>query len=454
MERGEGDEGKELRAALKFQDFLTPTRTILDARRGALPLRCRKYLGPGGFLFLLALGLLLPGGCAEVTRPTPTEHEQEAAQLEAIRRHPHQTWSQERVSRVFIRLLATLPQIHGRTYPFLGFNWWVTATGRVAVDNVWYPSPAQEAGLKQGDVILAVNNWPLPSWAPEWDKNVRATRDAFHDFLVVSRIRQERQYRSKRTHHDVILFMLPGELLAAIMLDLKHIGMEAQGQYLTGPVELLIQREEKKFTLTLYPQHLPAEYGILINTQDRKINAYAAPGRIILTQRLANFCLNDHELAVVVGHELAHQALGHLVRGAAHRELGKALGEIVTAFSTLSLRNVLDWRHFMVEPDVRRVAADAVVSVFSRDDEREADTYGLWYAFQAGYDINAALALWERLASVDEKDPFLSTYFLDSHPAPLERQTRLKRVAKYFKAGRAAEVFLQTADLDRRPPPP
>ena len=72
--------------------------------------------------------------------------------------------------------------------------------------------------------------------------------------------------------------MLPGELLAAILLDLKHIRMETQERYLTGPVELLVDREGQKSTLTLYPQRLPAEYAILVQTQDRKINAYAAPG--------------------------------------------------------------------------------------------------------------------------------------------------------------------------------
>ena len=70
----------------------------------------------------------------------------------------------------------------------------------------------------------------------------------------------------------------------------------------------------------------------------------------------------------------------------------------------------------------------------------------------AGYDIDAAPAFWERVAAVDEKDPFLRTYFLDSHPDPLERMIRLKKVAKYFKAGRAAEVFLPSAHLNRQPP--
>lgn len=407
-----------------------------------------------GKTLILGLCLLALAGCAEVTRPTPTEHEQEAAQLDAARRHPHKTWALERVSRVFIRLLATVPQVHGRTYPFLGFNWWLTATGKIAVDNVWNPSPAHDAGLRQGDVILAVNNWPLPVWVEEWDRNIRATQDIFHDLFLVARItRYKQRSQYKRLHPVTYPLMLPGELLAAIMLDLKHIGMEARGRYLTGPVEFLIQRDEEKFSITLYPQHLPAEYGILINPKDSHINAFAAPGRIILTQRLVNFCLNDHELALVVGHELAHHAMGHLVRGASHKELGQALGEIIAAFSTLSLSNILDWKHFTVDPDVRRVAQDAVVSVFSRDDEREADAYGLWYAHQAGFDIDAGLAFWERLAAVDAKDPFLRTYFLDSHPDSLERLSRLKRTAQYFKAGRAAEVFLQTADLDRKPAP-
>ena len=103
---------------------------------------------------------------------------------------------------------------------------------------------------------------------------------------------------------------------------------------------------------------------------------------------------------------------------------------------------------------MRQVAQNAVVSVFSQDEEREADIYGAWYAFQAGYDLDRGAAVWERVAAVDEKDPFLTTYFLASHPAPMERLARLKLVAQYFKAGRAAEVFLQTADLNRRPPPP
>ncbi len=404
-------------------------------------------------LVLLVLGLWLLSGCAEVTRPTPTVSEIEACQLAALRRHPHNPWVLERASRVFLRVLATLPQVHGRTYPFLGFNWWVTETGKIAVDNVWRPSPAAEAGLRQGDVILAVNNWPLYPWVADWDQAVKTTRDLCRDVLWVS---NARTYRDKGLSQHLLVSVLPGELLVAILLDLKHIAMETRGRYVTGPVELFVARDGEKFALTLYPQHLPADYAILVDSSDWQINAYAAPGRVILSRRLVSFCLNDDELAMVVGHELAHQALGHLVRGAGYRGSGLALGKVwklMGGFATQTLSRLTNWRQFIwVDEESPAAVEEAVVSVFSREDEREADAYGLWYAYQAGYDVERALAFWERLACVDEKDPFRRTYFLEGHPASMERLARLKRLARCFKGGRAAEVFLQSADLDLKPP--
>ena len=175
---------------------------------------------------------------------------------------------------------------------------------------------------------MAVNNWSLPTWVEGWDKAIGTTRGIFQDFNLFGRTGSGGR-SSYGSNKYAISYVLPGELLAAIMLDVKHIRMETQERYLTGPVELLVDREGQKLTLTLYPQRLPAEYAVLVKTQDRKINAYAAPGQIILTQRLVSFCLNDDELALVVGHEMAHQVLGHLIRGAAHREMGQLVGEAI-----------------------------------------------------------------------------------------------------------------------------
>jgi Zn-dependent protease with chaperone function len=416
----------------------------------------RPGTGPGragrGVCLALSLGLALLAGCAEVTRPTPTAQEVEEVQLAAVQRHPHKSWALERVSRVFLRQLAVLPQIHGRTYPFLGFDWWVTESGKVVIDNVWQPSPAHDAGLRQGDVLVAVNNWPIHPWVRDWDEKTRMARDLVRDAFWVS----SRPRYGRKPPEQLTVFQLPGEVLVALMLEIKYIRMESRERYLTGPVELLVEREGERFPVTLYPQHLPADYAILVDTQDNRINAYAAPGRVILTRRLVSFCLNDDELAVVVGHELAHQAHGHLTRGAGHRRVGGLAGQVwhlAGAFATRSLQGLVNFRRVVWrEERLPGVLDDAVVSAFSREDEREADTYGLWYAYLAGFNLQRGLAVWERLGAVVQ-DPFERTYFLDHHPAPLERLARLQKVASYFTAGKAAEVFLQSPDLNRRPGP-
>jgi Zn-dependent protease with chaperone function len=391
--------------------------------------------------------LLLVGGCAQVTRPKPTVAEIEEAQVSASRRYPYKTWSLDRASRVFIRLLATVPQTRGQSYPFLGFNWWITEGNRVVIDNVWQPSPAHDVGLKQGDIILGINNWPIEPWLAKWDERIRAVREVSHDlFWGQKRVR----YGQRGLTPNLNLLALPGEILVALMLDARNVAMETRPRYLSGPVEMQVLREGKQLRFTLYPQHLPAEYAIMVDTHDRTINAYAAPGRVILTSRLVSFCMNDDELALVEGHEMAHQALGHLTRGAGQGRLGGMAGKVwnltglfaTQAISKLANLSTAFWFKDNTPPSVR----DAVVSTFSRDDEREADIYGMWFAYQAGYDIERGLLVWERLGAVGH-DPFEKTGFLDNHPPPMERLARLKIAARYFKDGRAAEVLLQSPNL-------
>ena len=406
-----------------------------------------------GLSAALVLALLLLAGCAQVTRPTPMPAEVEEAQLAASRRYPYKTWSMDRVSQVFIRLLATVPQNRGQSYPFLGFNWWITEPGRIVIDNVWRPSPAADVGLKQGDIILGINNWPIEPWVAKWDEKIRAVREVSKDMFWG----QRRVYYGQRgLTPNLNLLALPGEILVALMLDARNVAMETRGHYLSGPVEMLVLREGQKLSFTLYPQHLPAEYAVMVDSHNQKLNAYAAPGRVILTSRLVNFCMNDDELALVEGHEMAHQTLGHLTRSAGQNRLGGMAGKVwnlagLFATQTIgklaNLNSAFWFKDTTTPPSVR----DAVASSFSREDEQEADIYGMWFAHQAGYDVERGLAVWERLGAMSQ-DPFEGTEYLANHPSPMERLARLKIAARYFKAGQAATVLLQSPKLATRLP--
>lgn len=392
-----------------------------------------------GLVFLGILANL--AGCAEITHPQPPVAEISAVQRTVLSRYPHASVTEERAMRVFIRLLSTLPQHHGRTYPFLGFNWWITESNLPVVDNVWYPSPAQdrpgasramiasdpwraagpvtaEAGLQRGDLIMAVNGLPIPVWTRSWDRFCQALRDTFR-------------------------YSFSGESLVDLVLAVRYVREEALGVYRGGPVTLLIERQGVRREITLYPIYLPASYGLLIlgGRVGQEFSAYAAPGLVMITHRFASFCQNDDELALVLGHELAHHAQGHLVRREGRYALSGFLGEAVGILLRLLPRSYL-WLPPRLEADLRRLVGNAAYSVYSRQDEREADAYGLWYACQAGYDPDRAINLWSRLAAVVQRDPLESTYYLDSHPAAPERLARLQQLAALFRAGRAAEVFV------------
>jgi Zn-dependent protease with chaperone function len=392
-------------------------------------------------LFLVAV--LSFSGCAEVTRPTPARHEVEAVQLTALTRHPHAGYNRERAMQVFLRLLPTLPRIHGRTYPFLGFNWWVTEAGHPVVDNVWKPSPAHdrplktqvatlfdprderpprpdaEPALKQGDLILSVNGMPIPTWVKDWDRLCVTLRNIFQ-------------------------YSFPGEVLVDFVLTARAARQEAEGLYRGGAVTLLIDRQGVRKQVTLYPVHLPAEYGLMIlgGRSGDQFNTYAAPGRVMITRASLNLCRTEDELAVILGHELAHHAHGHQVRKMGRYPVADFTAELITLPFRLIPGLYQDPRRHLGE-DVRRISQDAILSVYSRQDEREADAYGLWYAYQAGYDVDQGVYIWERLAAAVDRTVLESTYFLDSHPAAPERLARLKKIAQLYKEGKAARVLVE-----------
>lgn len=390
------------------------------------------------FIFICCLSF---SGCAEVTKPTPASHEVETVQLTALTRQPHSNYQTERAMRVFLRLLPTLPCIHGRTYPFLGFNWWVTAAGHPVVDNVWYPSPAHdpplksqahilydpldngaskpEAGpaLKQGDLIIAVNGLSIPIWVKDWDEFCRSLRDIFQDSF-------------------------PGSALADFVLTTRYARQESEGTYEGGPITLLIDRQGVRQQVTLYPIHLPAEYGLMVISDSAGLgyNALSAPGKILLTNKLLNFCRTDDELAIVLGHELAHHAHNHLVRKMGQYPAADLPAQVIA----LPFR-LLPWSPLSpnreLSQNIRKVSRQAMISAYSRPDELEADAYGSFYAYQAGYDLEQGIYLWERLAAVT-RSIFAETYFLDSHPAAPERLARLKLIAQLYKEGKAAQVLV------------
>ncbi len=158
-----------------------------------------------------------------------------------------------------------------------------------------------------------------------------------------------------------------------------------------------------------------------------QINAFCMPGGKIAfyTGILANLKLNDDEVAMIMGHEVAHALLEH-----ARERMAKSGG------TELLLRGGAALLGLGSLGDMAAAGVSSLVSLkFGRDDESEADALGLVIAARAGYDPRSGVSLWQKMsAATGGKAP---PQWLSTHPAGTERikaiESRLPRVQPDFQ---------------------
>lgn len=152
------------------------------------------------------------------------------------------------------------------------------------------------------------------------------------------------------------------------------------------------------------------------------VDAAAAFSKIGVGIGAIRYCQNDDELAVIMGHELAHTTLKHVIK--------KTGMNIFTGVSFGVLASVVNYFTFstlgslMVYPAHR--AADAAIS---RRYEREADYFGMRHAFHAGYDVGHGAKVFSRLAT-DEPGYDLLAYTFSTHPKWPERFLRIQKITE------------------------
>lgn len=148
----------------------------------------------------------------------------------------------------------------------------------------------------------------------------------------------------------------------------------------------------------------------------KEINAFCMPGGKIAfyTGILDQLKLTDDEIAMVMGHEIAHALQEHARERAAKSELTTAGANIVSQlFGFGDLGNL-----------ALGVGAQLASLKFSRGDESEADLVGLDIAARAGFDPRAAVVLWQKMGTVSGNGP---TEFLSTHPSGTSRIAELQK---------------------------
>ncbi|HZX50837.1 MAG TPA: M48 family metallopeptidase [Pseudomonas sp.] len=147
-----------------------------------------------------------------------------------------------------------------------------------------------------------------------------------------------------------------------------------------------------------------------------ELNANCGPGGKIIFYSgiIEKLQLSDDEIAAIMGHEMAH-ALREHSREAMSRAYGVALAK-QGAGALLGLGE-----GGMAMADT--VAQYSLTLPNSRGNENEADLLGLELAARAGYNPNAAVSLWQKMARAGGGAP---PEFMSTHPSSDRRITALQ----------------------------
>ena len=227
---------------------------------------------------------------------------------------------------------------------------------RMRVTQVGREGPAHIAGIRDGDVILAVNDIETPRG------------------------------------------------MAASAFFKVHVSPLVEAG---KPIKFSLLRKAQKITAIVQPV-LACDYPVRLVATD-VVNAYATGTSITINTALMSAFQSDHELGVVVAHELAHNIMGHIEKGK------------LEIWKDLYIMKILNGA---TGTNAGTLYANFSYLNSSVDFEYEADYVGLYLAARAGLDYENAPEFLRKLA-------------LDS-PREISRNTTHPQLAARYVAQEAA----------------
>ena len=151
---------------------------------------------------------------------------------------------------------------------------------------------------------------------------------------------------------------------------------------------------------------------ILIDNKKIK-NAWCMPGgKIAFYTGMLDITKNDHGLAAVMGHEIAHAVAKHSVERASRARLLNTTTGIIDIATGGKLSQVNKTTGMNTVGIISQIG---IMNPFTRKQESEADYLGLIFSSLSGYDIRETTKIWERMKKANKgKEP---PEFLSTHPS-------------------------------------
>jgi predicted Zn-dependent protease len=166
--------------------------------------------------------------------------------------------------------------------------------------------------------------------------------------------------------------------------------------------------------------------------EDESINAWCMPGgKVVFYTGILELMDNEAQVAVVMGHEIAHAIAEH-----GNERMSQTL---LTQMGGMALAKALEEKPAQTQAMWMGAyglgAQLGVMLPFSRTHEYEADHLGLIFMAMAGYNPEEAIVFWKKMAEMKQGQS--PPEFISTHPSDANRIAKFKEimpeVKKYYK---------------------
>ena len=226
--------------------------------------------------------------------------------------------------------------------------------------------------------------------------------------------------------------LAPGDILLAVNGRRVGEGRDAAKRYVEAineakphtSMHMVVERGGKQLSFNLMPSAI-CDYPVLVN-HDNSANAFTDGKRIVVNDGILKIARSDEELALVIGHELAHITRGHIDKKTRNAVLAGAGGlAIDVAFAVFGVNT---------QGAFTDLSINAGAQAFSQGFEKEADYVGIYHMARAGYDTKGVERFWRQMAAEDPA----SITFAGTHPTSTERYALIAKTHEEVAAKRAA----------------
>jgi len=291
---------------------------------------------------------------------------------------------------------------------------------RAAQDNdrvarIAYPLMTANAGFCGRNVTAydGLSGWTLDAFPPQEQAMARQLFGLGAEVTLSQVVKNSPGYRAGLRRGDVLV-SVNGVRLAAGRQGLKQASDLLQ-QAGMRPSQIHFMRSGKILNTTITPVQA-CDFSVYIDQKSSNLNAYADGKNIVISRGMMRFAENDTELALVIAHELAHNAMTHVDK--------KKTNALAGALGGLAIDALLGAAGVSTGGQFGQAGMQAGALSYSVAFEQEADYIGMYFMSRAGFDTANVASFWRRMAVEHGND---AIEVRRTHPTSPERFVAISR---------------------------